>query len=261
MGSVLVCYSGGIDSALLLAVAHQELGPDRAIGMTALSASLARDELSGAEHQARIMGATHRLVESHEIRRPDYVKNGPDRCFHCKSELYEIAQAKATEWGLSHIANGTNLDDLGDYRPGLEAAENAKVRSPFIEAGIDKLGVRAIAHVLGMPIWDKPASACLASRIPYGTAVTAELLRKIERMESALRGLGFTQVRVRHHDDVARIEVPTSDLPRLLTPEVSQAIDRLGRDVGYRFVTADLRGYRTGSLNEQLPNRSLPIVS
>jgi len=261
MGSVLVCYSGGIDSALVLAVAHQELGPERAIGMTALSPSLAEAERDAASQSAHTLGATHRLVDSHEIMRPDYAKNGPDRCFHCKTELYEIAVQKAKEWQLGYIVNGTNLDDWGDYRPGLQAAQNAQVRSPLCEAELRKDDVRAIARLLGLSNWDKPASACLASRIPYGTAVTFARLRQVEQLEEALRKLGFRQVRVRHHEEIARIEVPTNDIARLVTAEMSVCVDRAGRDAGYRFVTVDLRGYRTGSLNEALPSRSLPVIA
>jgi pyridinium-3,5-biscarboxylic acid mononucleotide sulfurtransferase len=261
LGSVLVCYSGGIDSALVLAVAHQELGPERAIGMTALSPSLAESERAAAEIWATKLGATHRFVHSQELNRPDYVKNGPDRCFHCKTELYAIARQKATAWALSSIANGTNLDDLGDYRPGLKAATEAQIRSPLCEAELNKDDVRAIAHLLDMPIWDKPASACLASRIPYGTSVTFARLRQVERLESSLRALGFLQVRVRHHEDIARIEVPSPELARLVSPEVSKMVDQAGRDAGYKFVTVDIRGYRTGSLNEVLSTRSLPLIS
>lgn len=266
MGSVLVCYSGGIDSALVLAVAHQELGSSKAIGLTAVSPSLPSAEKDAAETLARQLGATHRLVSSHEIQRPDYVKNGPDRCFHCKSELYDIAQLKAKEWGLSVITNGTNLDDLGDYRPGLKAAEDALVRSPLCEAKLNKKDVRALAQILGLPIWDKPASACLASRIPYGTAVTPSRLRQIEQVEQALHTLGFSQVRVRHHEEVARIEVPREDMARIFEPQISELIESAGHAAGFRYVTIDLKGYRTGSLNEALPsavlqNKSLPIVS
>lgn len=272
MGSVLVCYSGGIDSALVLAVAHQELGSARAIGLTAVSASLPSSEKEAAETLAHTLGATHRLVSSQEIQRPDYVKNGPDRCFHCKTELYEIATIKAQEWDLSVIVNGTNLDDLGDYRPGLKAADQALVRSPLCEAQLSKQDVRDLAQELGLPIWAKPASACLASRIPYGTAVTPARLRQIEQVEQALHALGFLQVRVRHHEEIARIEVPRDEIARLFEPQISELIERAGRSAGFRYVTIDLKGYRTGSLNEALSkneaqsngvqaNRSLPIVS
>jgi len=175
LGSVLVCYSGGIDSAFVLAVAHAELG-DRAIGMTAVSPSLSEGEKEDAARIAQKLGASHRFVDSHELERPGYVQNGPDRCFHCKSELYDIAEAKRREWQLSAVVNGTNRDDLGDYRPGLEAAKNAGARSPLVEVGMTKSDVRAAAQAIGMDVWDKPAAACLSSRIPYGTSVTTERL-------------------------------------------------------------------------------------
>lgn len=261
MGSVLVCYSGGIDSALVLAIAHQELGSARAIALTAISPSLPQREREGAAAFARALGANHQFVESQEIHRPDYAKNAPDRCFHCKTELYEIAHAKAAQWGLAAIVNGTNCDDLGDYRPGLQAAQVAQIRSPLCEAGLAKRDVRAIAQLLGLDLWDKPASACLASRIPYGVQVTPARLKQVESLESTLHGLGFVQVRVRHHEEVARIEVPKSDLARLVSPEIAQQVEQAGRKAGFRYVTVDLQGYRTGSLNEALPHRALPVLS
>ena len=199
LGSVLVCYSGGVDSAFVLAVAHQELGP-RAVGMTAVSPSLAPAEREDAEAVARIIGCDHRLVDSNEIEDPSYVANNPDRCFHCKSELYRIASKMRVEWALAAIVNGTNVDDLGDYRPGLEAAKAAGVISPMVELGFTKADVRAGAAEVGLPIWDKPAAACLSSRIPFGTSVTRERLTQIGGFEAALRKLGFRQVRVRYHD-------------------------------------------------------------
>jgi len=261
MGSVLVCFSGGIDSALVLAIAHQELGATHAIALTAVSPSLPQREREGAAAFARSIGANHQFVESQEIHRPDYAKNAPDRCFHCKSELYEIAHTKAAEWGLATIVNGTNRDDLGDYRPGLQAAQLAKVRSPLCEAGLTKRDVRAIAQLLDLAIWDKPAAACLASRIPYGVSVTPARLQQVETLEATLQTLGFAQVRVRYHEEVARIEVPRADLARLVSPEVSEQVEQAGRKAGFRYVTVDLQGYRTGSLNEGLPHRALPVLS
>ena len=256
---MLVCYSGGLDSALVLAVAHAELG-EKAIGMTAVSASLPASEKDDAARIAARIGADHRFVDSNEIERPGYVANGPDRCFHCKSELYDIAQAKAAEWGLSAIANGTNTDDLGDYRPGLEAAKNAGVRSPLLEARLSKNDARSVAKLLGLPIWDKPASACLSSRIPYGTSVTRDRLAQIGGLESDLKGLGFRQVRVRFHDKVARIEVALEELERMRAPGVREAIVEAGKRHGFTYVTLDLAGYRLGSHNEVLVGRSLKIV-
>lgn len=259
LGSVLVCYSGGLDSALVLAVAHAELG-DRALGMTAVSPSLPESEQLDAARIAQRLGAHHRFVDSHEIARPGYVANEPDRCFHCKSELYEIAEAKRVEWGLAFVANGTNLDDLGDYRPGLEAAKNAAVKSPLVDAGMTKADVRAAARLMGMDVWDKPASACLSSRIPYGTSVTAERLRQIGGLEAALRALGFRQLRVRWHDTIARIEIDLAELEGLLRPGVREEIVRLGKAHGFSYVAVDLAGYRQGSHNEVLQGRSLRLV-
>jgi len=257
--SVLVCYSGGIDSAVVLAVAHRALG-DKAIGMTAVSPSLPESEHDDAVRIAREIGAEHRLVESSELTRPGYAANGPDRCFHCKSELYEIAERKRAEWQLRYVVNGTNLDDLGDYRPGLEAAKLASVRSPFLEAGMTKADVRQLAKQLGLSAWDKPAAACLSSRIPYGTSVTPERLLQVGAFEAALRSLGFRRSRVRYHDQIARIELDLEDLPRLLAPEIREAVVKAGKTHGFTYVTLDLAGYRTGSHNEVLTGRSLRIV-
>jgi uncharacterized protein len=259
LGSVLVCYSGGIDSALVLAVAHQELGA-RAVGMTAVSPSLAPAEREEAVQVARLIGAEHRLVESHEIDDPSYVANNPDRCFHCKSELYRIAAQKAAEWGLASIANGTNTDDLGDYRPGLEAAKHAAVVSPLVELGFTKADVRAGAAELGLSIWDKPAAACLSSRIPFGTSVTRERLARIGGFEAALKRLGFRQVRVRYHGELARIELALAELTRAAEPQTRELILAAGKEHGFRYVTLDLGGYRLGSHNEVLPGRALKVI-
>jgi uncharacterized protein len=260
LGSVLVCYSGGVDSAFVLAVAHAELGA-RAVGMTAVSPSLAPAEREEAIDVARLIGADHRLVESHEIDDPSYIANGPDRCFHCKSELYSIAKKKREEWGLAAILNGTNIDDLGDYRPGLTAAADAGVVSPLVELGFTKADVRAGAAAMGLPVWDKPAAACLSSRIPYGTSVTRERLDKIGGFEADLRRLGFRQVRVRYHDELARIELDAGELGRAAEPSVRGRIVEAGKKHGFRYVTLDLGGYRMGSHNEVLVGRSLKIVS
>ncbi len=278
MGSVLVCYSGGVDSALVLLVAHRVLG-DRAVGMTAVSPSLAPFEKEAAIAVARQIGARHELVDSHELERAGYQRNDADRCFYCKTELYEIAAAKREAWGLAHVVNGVNVDDLGDHRPGLEAAKNATVRSPLVEAALGKAGVRAIANELGLTVWDKPASACLSSRIPFGTQVTAAKLAQIGGLEAELRRSGLRQLRVRWHEvggtggtrvsALARVEVDPEELPRAF--ELRAAITEAGKRFGFAYVTLDLAGYRTGSHNELLePSarasdasvaRRLPIVS
>lgn len=259
MGSVLVCYSGGIDSALVLAVAHEQLGQN-ALGMTAVSPSLAPSERVDAAQLAASIGARHEFVDSHEIDRPGYAANGPDRCFHCKSELYDIAQRKRDDLGITHILNGTNVDDLGDYRPGLEAARLANVRSPLVELGFDKAMVRAVAQLLGLPIWNKPAAACLSSRIPYGTSVTRERLSQIAAFEQDLKDLGFIHSRVRWHGKIARLELAIAELPRALEPEIRARLVASGKRHGFNYVTLDLEGYRVGSHNEVLPGHALRVI-
>jgi pyridinium-3,5-biscarboxylic acid mononucleotide sulfurtransferase len=260
LGSVLVCYSGGVDSAFVLAVAHEALG-DGAVGMTAVSPSLAPGEKEQAAVVARAIGANHRFVESREIDDERYVANAPDRCFHCKSELYRIAEEKRREWALSVVVNGTNADDLGDYRPGLEAARGSGVVSPLVELGFSKADVRAGARVIGLGVWDKPAAACLASRIPYGTSVTRERLAQIGGFEADLKELGFAQVRVRHHGAIARIEVDEAALLRACEPLLRERIVAAGKAHGFQYVTLDLAGYRMGSHNEVLVGRALRVVS
>src|SRR5689334_15482286 len=228
MGSVIVAYSGGLDSAFVLAVAHEVLGA-KAIGLTAVSASLPAREREDAVRIAQAIGARHELVESNEIHNPSYASNPSDRCFHCKSELYTITARRQAELGIAHVVNGTNLDDLGDYRPGLEAAKQAGVVSPLIDAGFTKADVRAGAAEVGLAIWDKPAAACLSSRIPYGTSVTRERLAQIGGFEAALKALGFRQVRVRWHDELARIELGLEELARAADPSVRGAVVEAGK--------------------------------
>jgi pyridinium-3,5-biscarboxylic acid mononucleotide sulfurtransferase len=259
--SVLVCYSGGVDSALVLAVAHAELGA-RAVGMTAVSPSLPDIEREDAAAIARAIGADHRQVESREIDDPAYAANNPDRCFHCKSELYRIAAEKQREWSIAYVVNGTNLDDLGDYRPGLEAAKRAGVVSPLVELGFRKSDVRAAAMAVGLGVWDKPAAACLSSRLPYGTSVTRERLAQIGGLERVLKmELGFRNVRVRWHDTIARIELDAAELGRAAEPGAREKIVAAGQAHGFKYVTLDLGGYRQGSHNEVLVGRSLRVVS
>jgi uncharacterized protein len=259
LGSVLVCYSGGVDSAFMLAVAHAELGA-KAIGMTAVSPSLAPAEKEDAIRVAEQIGADHRLVETREIDDPSYAANNADRCFHCKSELYRVASAKKEAWGLDAIVNGTNVDDLGDYRPGLEAAKLAGVVSPLVELGFTKAEVREGAAAMGLGIWDKPAAACLSSRIPFGTSVTRERLAQIGGFEASLKALGFRQVRVRYHGDLARIELELGELARAADPAQRGRIVEEGKRHGFRYVTLDLGGYRVGSHNEVLTGKALRVL-
>ena len=268
MESVLVCYSGGVDSAFVLAVAHHALA-ERCIGMTAVSPSLAAFELEDAVRVARTIGARHELVDSHEIEDESYAKNDIDRCFHCKSELYRLSAKKRVTFDLAHVVNGTNLDDLGDYRPGLDAAREAGARSPLVEVGFTKSDVRELSHAIGLGVWDKPAAACLSSRLPYGTRVTRERLEQIGALEAELHGLGIRQARVRWHGSsaegiavketvIARVEVAKDEMMKAF--EVRDAIVAAGKRLGFTYVTLDLAGYRTGSHNEVL-KRTLPVLS
>ena len=267
MGSALVCYSGGVDSAFVLAVAHEVLGA-RAVGMTAVSPSLAPSEREAAVETARQIGARHELVESHEIDDASYQANDTNRCFFCKSELYRLSAWKRVEWGLAFAVNGTNKDDLGDYRPGLVAAKNAEIRSPLVEADFSKEDVRRCALLMGLSVWDKPAAACLSSRIPFGTRVTRERLAQIGELEADLHAMGLRQVRVRWHElakangtkdgAIARIEVSRDEL--LQAFDQRDAIVASGKRHGFTYVTLDLQGYRTGSHNEVLVGKKLRIL-
>ncbi|HET8936075.1 MAG TPA: ATP-dependent sacrificial sulfur transferase LarE [Polyangiales bacterium] len=247
--SVVVAFSGGLDSAFLLGVAQQTLGP-RAVAMTAFSPSVPQREREDAARIATALGARHIVVDSQELHDPRYAANPDNRCFYCKSELYKLTEQKRAELGFQHVVNGTNIDDLGDYRPGLDAAKAAGVRSPLVDADLHKEEIRVLARELGFSFWDKPAAACLASRIPYGTAVTEGRLRQVEELEDALHALGLRQVRVRHHEALARVEVAQNELDAAFA--VRTAIVNAGKSAGYTYVTLDLAGYRTGSLNAML---------
>ncbi len=251
LGSVIVAYSGGVDSALVMSFAHRVLS-DRAIAVTASSPSVAPEELEAACNLSKSRGWRHVVVKTSEIDDARYVANNGRRCFFCKSELYSHLQRVAADLGIDYIANGTNSDDLGDYRPGLEAAANAEVRSPLVESGINKEDVRALAKLDGLPVWDKPAQPCLASRIPYGTPVSIESMRMIAIAERGLRELGFRVVRVRHYGETARIELPVEDIPRFESLAMRGNAEAAVRVAGYQNIELDRRGFRSGSLNEAL---------
>lgn len=245
MGRVVVAFSGGVDSSFLLAVAIECLG-DRALAVTGVSPSLAASERAEAEALARRLGARHRWIETGEMEQPAYVANGLDRCYYCKTDLFERLRALARSEGFPWVVEGANLDDLGDVRPGRQAAREQGIRSPLVEAGLDKAAIRELSKALGLPTWEKPAMACLASRIPHGTPVTIERLTQVERAEAALKALGFRSVRVRHHEKIARIELPTDERARLLDPAAGFEAVRAIKAAGYQYVVLDLEGYRPG---------------
>lgn len=252
LGSVLVAYSGGVDSTFLVAVAHEVLG-EGALAVTGISPSVAPSEREEAASLALRIGIRYRTVNTSEMDDPGYVANNPDRCFHCKDELFtKLADVAAAE-GSAFIVDGFNVDDRGDYRPGQQAARQHGVRSPLAEAGLTKDDIRAASRERGLPTWDKPAMACLSSRIPYGTMVTVEALTRIAAAESALHALGLRQVRVRHHGDVARIETDREGMLLLVGEAMRAQATAAVKGAGYTFVALDLMGYRSGSLNEAIP--------
>jgi uncharacterized protein len=260
LGSLVVAYSGGVDSAFLLYAAHQRLG-DRAVAMTVVSPSLAASELEDAQALARQIGARHILVDGHELEDPNYRANSPMRCYFCKTETFDLLVDYAAREGYEAVADGSNADDTGDHRPGRQAAREHHVRSPMLEAGLTKNEIRALSKQAGLPSWSKPALACLASRVPYGTAIDGVMLSQIERAEAVLRELGVRQWRVRHHpasrDEskgaLARIEVEPADFERVLV-HADELVARL-KAIGYTYVTLDLSGFRSGSMNEVLKRK------
>jgi pyridinium-3,5-biscarboxylic acid mononucleotide sulfurtransferase len=251
LDSLLVAFSGGADSAYLAWAAHNVLG-QRALAITALSASFSAHDRREAEAFARAAGLRHEFIETREFENPLYVANGADRCFHCKDELFTRMEELAAARGFAAIAYGINADDTRDFRPGHRAAAEHRVLAPLLDARLSKSEIRALSRSAGLATWDRPASACLSSRVPYGTSVTPVRLAQIERGEAVLRELGFRQFRVRAHDDLARIEIALEELPRGLDPELACRLSAAFKELGFTYVTLDLEGYRQGSLNDAL---------
>jgi len=252
MERVIVAFSGGTDSAYLAWAAHRVLG-DGALAVTADSASIPESHKRDAEEFVRRFGMRHEYVETFEFENPDYLRNNPDRCFHCKDELFTRLSAICRERGFPYVAYGVNVDDTSDFRPGQRAAKEHGVRAPLLEAGLSKAEIRELSREMGLPTWDRPASACLSSRIPYGTAVTKENVSVVERGEEAIKALGFRQFRVRFHGELVRIEISPEELERALDIQIARRLTAIFKDLGFKYVTLDLEGYRQGSLNEVLP--------
>jgi uncharacterized protein len=251
MRRVIVAFSGGTDSAYLAWAANRAIGAN-ALAITADSASLPESHKRDAEAFVAQFGIAHEYVQTYEFDNPNYARNAPDRCFHCKDELFMRLAQVGRERGYEHIVYGVNVDDLGDYRPGQNAARKHEVSAPLADAGLTKAEIRELSRLAGLPTWDRPASACLSSRIPYGTPVTTENVKTVESGEEQLKSLGFRQFRVRFHGEVVRIEIAREEMPKALTMEMAQRLTDIFRGLGFQYVTLDLEGYRQGSMNEVL---------
>lgn len=252
LGRTLVAYSGGVDSAFLAWAAHRAVGEDM-LAVIADSASLARAQLADAVAFAHEQDIPLEVIATEELDRPEYIRNDDKRCFHCKDELFTVMEDFREQHGYHSIAYGVNVDDQGDFRPGQAAARRHAVAAPLLDAGLTKQDIRLLARAAGLRVWDKPASACLSSRIEYGRPVSRENLGMVEQGEDALRTLGFRQYRVRHHGDIVRIEIAREELPRALTPEMAAEFTRIFKALGFTFVTLDMEGFRSGSMNALLP--------
>jgi pyridinium-3,5-biscarboxylic acid mononucleotide sulfurtransferase len=251
MERVIVAYSGGTDSAYLAWAAHQALG-ENALAITADSASIPGSHKRDAAELARDFGLRHEFIPTYEFENPDYIANNPDRCFHCKDELFTRLEQIGAEKGILHVIYGVNTDDLGDYRPGQNAALKHSVKAPLVEAKLSKAEIRELSRMANLPTWDRPAAACLSSRVPYGTPVTAETIRTIESGEEEIKALGFRQFRVRFHGELVRLEIAREEMERALSLEMAQRFTAIFKDLGFKYVTLDLEGYRQGAMNEVL---------
>jgi len=252
LGSVMVAYSGGVDSAYLAASAHRVLG-DRMLAVLADSPSLARRDMEQALEFAQTIGMPVRVIQTEELDKPQYQRNDANRCFHCKTELFDGMQKLGGELGYTHIAYGMNADDTRDFRPGQRAAREHDVLAPLADAGLTKLEVRTLAKAAGYSLWDRPAAPCLSSRVEYGRAVTREVLAQVEQAEESMRRLGFREFRVRHHGELARVEIARAEMPNVLSMETLDAITSALRNAGFQYITLDCAGFRSGSLNAVLP--------
>jgi uncharacterized protein len=255
--SVMVAFSGGVDSSFVLRVAHDELG-DRVLALTTTSPTMPEDDRLNAIAIAQTLGVRHLVIESNELEIEGYARNPINRCYLCKHNLFTVCEKKALELSIETIVDGLNLDDLQDYRPGIQAASEMRVRHPLVEAELSKAEIRVLSRSLGLPTWDRPASPCLSSRFPYGTQITVEGLDQVERGERVLRSLGFRVARVRHHGEIARIEVEASEINRMLEVPIREMLDSELKKLGFRFVALDLKGFRSGSLNEGIQATQRP---